>query len=78
MDSNCIDPESHVIKPNKRGHYQKLDDGLKVKIGRFAAQNGNIEAVRRFGEYKLSESTVRGKKKHTYFTAVKQFGAENI
>ena len=55
----------------KRKPYKKISDSLRAQIGRYALENGNAAAVRRFTkefDTSLSESTVRSLKK-SYISA---------
>ena len=55
--------------PKKRGSYKRLSDDLRAKIGKYACENGNAVAVRRFSmefDRPLNESTVRSIKKRYY------------
>lgn len=56
-------------RKRKRGSYCCYDEELRYKIGKYAAENGNIAAVRKFSEGRekpLSESTVRSMKAAYY------------
>ena len=61
-----------VLKENatdhgrKRKPYKKISDELRAKVGKYAAEQGNTVAIRKFSqkfESPLSESTVRSLKK---------------
>lgn len=52
-----------------RGPYQILSPEYKAKVGRYAAENGNAAAARKFSvelNKNLPESTIRQHKKHYY------------
>ena len=66
----------HAKLTRKRGSYLCIGGELKAKIGRFAAEFGNTNAVKKFGNDvggSLSESTVRSFKKK-YLKELKETG----
>ena len=65
-------------RKNTNFHY---DAEIRAKIGRYAAENGNKNAVEKFSrelQRPLSESTVRGFKKAYYFELRKAKDPDNI
>ena len=61
----------HVASPEnekRKSQYQRWSDNDRYEIGKYAADNGNIKAVRNFEKKfpTLSESTVRSFKKRYY------------
>ncbi|CAN7981646.1 unnamed protein product [Ixodes pacificus] len=67
-------------RKRKRGPYSAYNDELRCKIGKYAAENGTIAAVRKFSDGReklLNESTVRGMKA-SYIQACKSCHSKEL
>lgn len=67
-------------RKRKRGPYSAYNDELRCKIGKYAAENGTIAAVRKFSDGReklLNESTVRGMKT-SYIQAYKSCHSKEL
>ena len=65
-NSKCQDPST---KTRTRGPYGRLTDEQRAQIGKYASENGNAAAVRKFSkelDIPLNESAVRSIKKNYY------------
>lgn len=61
-NSNVIEVIKTAEKSKKRGKYSNYDDEFRTKIARYAIENGDAAAVRKFSPQlrkTLNESTVR-------------------
>ena len=69
LDVLSVEKRDASAKTRARGSYGRLTDKQRAQIGKYASENGNAAAVRRFSkelDRPLNESTVRSIKKNYY------------